>query len=50
MEDRLTMSNRDIDRLKVIHNVLEHRLTWPQAAQQLNLSVRQIGNLCVRNV
>jgi len=48
MEDKLTMSNQDIDKLKVIHNVLEHRLTWPQAAQQLDLSVRQIGNLCVR--
>jgi len=48
MEDKLTMSNQDIDKLKVIHNVLEHRLTWPQAARQLGLSVRQIGNLCVR--
>jgi hypothetical protein len=48
MEDRLTMSNQDIDRLKVIHNVLEHRLTWPQAAEQLDLSVRQIGYLCLR--
>jgi hypothetical protein len=48
MEDKLTMSNWDIDRLKVIHNVLEHRLTWPQASEQLDLSVRQIGYLCVR--
>lgn len=48
MEDKLTMSNRDIDRLKVIQNVIEHRLTWPQAAQQLDLSVRQIGYLCER--
>ena len=48
MEDKLTMSNRDIDRLKVIHNVLEHRLTWPQAAGQLDLSVRQVGSLCAR--
>jgi hypothetical protein len=48
MEDRLTMSNQDIDRLKVIHNVLEHRLTWPQAAEQLDLSIRQIGYLCAR--
>lgn len=46
MEDKLIMSNQDIDKLKVIHNVLEHRLTWPQAAQQLDLSVRQIGYLC----
>lgn len=48
MEDRLTMSNRDIDRLNVIHHVLEHRLTWPQAAQQLDLSIRQVGYLCAR--
>jgi len=48
MEDTLTMSNQDIDKLKVIQNVIEHRLTWPQAAQQLDLSVRQIGHLCAR--
>src|SRR4051812_36649128 len=48
MEDKLTMSNRDIDKLKVIHNVLDHRLSWPQAAGQLNLSIRQIGYLCAR--
>ncbi len=46
MEDKLTMSNQDIDRVKVIQNVIEHRLTWPQAARQLDLSVRQIGYLC----
>ena len=48
MEDRLIMSNQDIDRLKVINNVLERRLTWPQGAEQLDLSVRQIGYLCGR--
>jgi hypothetical protein len=48
MEDRLTMSNQDIDRLKVINNVLEHRLRWPQAADQLDLSARQVGYLCAR--
>jgi len=48
MEDKLTMSNRDIDRLKVIHNVIEKRLTWEQAAAQLGLGRRQIGNLVAR--
>ena len=46
MEDRLTMKNRDLDRLHVIRQIFEHRLTWPQAAARLRLSVRQIGTLC----
>lgn len=48
MEERLTMTTRDLDRLKVIHQVLQHKLTWPQAAVQLARSVRQIGRLCAR--
>ena len=48
MGDNLIMSNREIDRLKVIHNILQHRLTWPEAANQLGLSERQIGRLVVR--
>jgi hypothetical protein len=48
MEATLTMSNPEIDRLKVIHNVLNKRLTWPQSAQQLGLCERQIGYLCAR--
>lgn len=48
MEDRLTMSNRDIDKLKVIYNVLNSRLTWNQAGAQLGLGRRQIGNLVAR--
>jgi hypothetical protein len=46
MEDRLTMKNRDLDRLQVIRQIMEHRLSWPQAARRLKLSVRQIGFLC----
>ncbi|MFC1522046.1 ISNCY family transposase [Elusimicrobiota bacterium] len=46
MEEKLTMSNRDIDRLRVIRNVLNKQLTWSQAASQLDLSDRQIGRLC----
>ena len=48
MEERLTMTTRELDRLKVIHQVLQHKLTWPQAAVQLVRSVRQIGRLCAR--
>jgi len=39
------MSNREIDRLKVIQEVLEKRLKQKQAAEQLNLSTRQIIRL-----
>lgn len=48
MEERLTMTTRDLDRLKVIHQVLQRKLTWPQAGAQLSRSVRQIGRLCAR--
>ena len=48
MEELLTMTTRDLDRLKVIHQVLQHKLTWPQAAVQLALSVRQVGRWCAR--
>ena len=34
--------------MRVIRNVLEHHLTWPQAAQQLGLCRREIGYLCAR--
>ena len=48
MEEQVTMTTRELDRLKVIHQVLQHKLTWPQAAAQVVLSVRQIGRLCAR--
>jgi hypothetical protein len=48
MGDNLIMSNREIDKLKVIHNIIELKLTWPQAADQLDLSVRQVGTLVAR--
>jgi len=48
MEDQLTMSNKDIDRLKVLHSVMNNKLTWNQAADQLSLSKRHIGRLLVR--
>lgn len=46
--EQLTMSNRDIDRLKVIQNTIDGKLIWPQAADILALSERQVGRLCAR--
>lgn len=46
--EQLTMSNREVDKLKVIQNVIDGRLTWPQAAEILSLSVRQVGRLCAK--
>lgn len=46
MEEQLTMSIREFDRLQIIENVLAKRLRWRQAALQLNLSVRQVARLC----
>ena len=48
MEERLTMTTREIDRLRLIRQVLEHKLRWRDAAGQLRLSVRQIARLCLR--
>ena len=42
----LTMSMREADRLKVIHEVLTKKLKQRQAGQQLNRSTRQIRRLC----
>ena len=44
----LTMSMHEIDRLKVIHEVLRKKLRQRHAAQQLDLSVRQVKRLCRR--
>jgi len=46
--EQLTMSNREIDKLKVIQNTIDGRLTWPQASEILSLSERQVGRLCAR--
>lgn len=47
-EERVDISMRDIDRLKIIHEVLKGHLRQGQAAQQLNLSRRQVIRLCRR--
>ncbi len=48
METRLNMSGDDIDKLRVIRNVLEGRLTWLAASEALDISERQIGRLCAQ--
>ncbi len=46
MEGYLTMSNREIDRLKVIQNTIDGRFKQAEAAQLLGISDRQIRRLC----
>lgn len=48
MTELLTMSMKDLDRLRVIQMVLARRLTWKDAAEQVRLSERPIGNLVTR--
>lgn len=47
MDEALTMSHRDIDRLRVISNVLDKKLTQIEAASVLGVSDRQVRRLCV---
>lgn len=46
MEGYITMSNREIDRLKVIQNTIDGKFTRAEAAQILGISVRQVRRLC----
>jgi hypothetical protein len=45
-QDILTMSIKEIDKLKVIHEVLQKRLKQRQAARQLEISTRQVKRMC----
>ena len=47
-DERVDISMREIDRLKIVHEVLEGHLRQRQAAKQLGLSRRQIIRLCQR--
>lgn len=47
-EGLLLMRQREVDRLKVINEVLEGRLKQGQAGRQLGISARQVRNLCYR--
>ena len=44
----MPLTMRDLDRLKVVREVLERRLTQAQAAAQLDLTDRQVRRLCRR--
>jgi len=44
-EDRLAMSQRERDRLKVLHELSRGQITQKQAAEQLKLSERQVRRL-----
>ena len=47
-QDILPMSVKEIDKLKIIHEVLQKRLKQRQAARQLRISTRQVKRLCRR--
>jgi hypothetical protein len=40
------MSNSEIDRLRVIKDVLEGKTTWQEATAQIDVCMRQVGYLC----
>ena len=48
MTEVVTMTNRELDKLRVIRQVLTQQLRWREAATQLGLTARQIGRLCRR--
>jgi hypothetical protein len=48
MESLLIMRNEEIDKLRVIREVIAGKLSWREAGERLQLSVRQIGYLCAR--
>jgi len=45
MEKLLTMSNREITRLEIMQRIKDKHLTQKEAAQMLNISIRQIKRL-----
>jgi hypothetical protein len=46
--DRITMSMRELDRFKVIHNVADGLLKPGRAAERLELTTRQVRRLVTR--
>jgi transposase len=48
MESLLIMRDEEIDKLRVIREVIAGKLSWREAGERLQLSVRQIGYLCAR--
>ena len=48
MEGYLTMSNREIDKIKTIQNTIDGRFTQAETARMLDLSDRQVRRLCAK--
>lgn len=48
MDERLNMSDGDIDRLRIIREVLDERLQWSEAVEQLGVCERQVARLCAQ--
>ena len=48
MDKRLNMSNREVDRLRVIRDILDGKLKWCEAAGILGRSERQVARLCAK--
>ena len=48
METLLTMTEKELKRIKVIEQVIQKRLTQKQASEELKLSLRQIKRLTTR--
>ena len=41
---------KEMDRLSVVQTVIKKKITWKEAAEELRLSIRQIGRLiCSRS-
>jgi biotin operon repressor len=47
-EDRFEMGQKERDRLKVLHEANQRRITQKQAAEQLGITERQVRRLVVR--
>jgi transposase len=48
MDERLNMSNREVDRLRVIHDIIEGKQKWREAAEIMGCSERQVARLCAK--
>lgn len=48
MDERLNMSNREVDRLHVIRDILDGKLKWREAAEIMGRSERQVARLCAK--
>lgn len=48
MNERLNMSKQEIEKLHILRNVLDRKLTQVEAGRILRLSDRQVRRLCVR--